>query len=272
MKPSKVIKLTEFDLANANQVLKATTRLLFGVAIGGQLLFLIYIISFYGATVMERTYEKWNEVMHNGFIAGDVVGNFFLVLHIFLAAIITLGGPLQFIPQLRTHFPSFHKRNGRIYILTAFLISIAGLYMVHTRGVIGGNLMALGNTINASLIMIFSVLTWRTAIKKEFIKHRRWALRTFLVVSGVWFFRVGFGLWIFLNGGSAPGSTEQLTGPFDQFLAIARALLPLAMLELYFFAKKNTGKLGKFIMAGSLVVLTILLGAGIFMAAMIFWI
>lgn len=269
--PYSITEASQPDLASADTALKTGARLLFLVAVFGQWLFVYHIVSFYWASALEGNWEQWNTHLFNGLIEGDIVGNFFLGLHLFLAAIITFGGPLQFIPQIRTLIPSFHRWNGRIYMLTAFVISFAGLYMIYTRGTIGGTFMIMGNTLNASLIMIFAIMAWRTALSRDFVAHRRWALRTFLMVSGVWFFRIGFGLWIFLNSGSAPGSTENLTGPFDMFLAFAHSLLPLAILELYLRTKDHAGKLGRFAMAIGLLVLTCALGAGIFMAAMIFW-
>ncbi len=268
---SHIVDSSQANLTGANIALNLTVRLLFVVAVIGQLMFVYHIVSFYGGTAVQGEWEQWNTVLYNGLIEGDWVGNFFLGLHVFLAAIITFGGPLQFIPQIRTQLPSLHRWNGRIYLLTAFVISFAGLYMIFTRGVIGGTVMKMGNTLNALLIMIFALMAWRTALARDFVAHRRWALRTFLMVSGVWFFRIGFGLWIFLNNGTAPGSTEELGGPFDMFLAFAHSLLPLAILELYLHTKDHAGKLGRFALSAGLLVLAGALGAGIFMAAMIFW-
>jgi len=262
--------LAQTSATKANQLLTKATKFLFMVAVIGQLLFVAHIVSYYGSSIFTGDYDHWNKLLENGLIEGDIIGNFALMVHLFLAAIITFGGPLQFIPKVRSRYPSFHRWNGRVYILTAILISLAGLYMILMRGVIGGKIMAMGNILNASLIIIFAILTWRTAIAKDFAAHKRWAMRAFLAVSGVWFFRVGFGLWIALNFGSAPGSTENFNGPFDMFLAFAHSLVPLAILELYFYAKSNSSKV-KYAMAYFLFVLSGLLAVGIFMAAMIFW-
>ncbi len=35
----------------------------------------------------------------------------------------------------------------------------------------------------------------RYALARNIDAHKRWAVRTFIVVSGVWFFRVGLMLW-----------------------------------------------------------------------------
>lgn len=268
---AQITNPTQIKISKANQSIKKAAQLLFGVAVIGQLLFASYIVTYYGSSLFTGDYEKWNKALYNGFIEGDLIGNIALVVHLFLAAVITIGGPLQFIPKVRAKFPTFHRWNGRIYIITAFLISLAGLYMVHTRGVIGGTIMAMGNTLNASLIMIFAGLAWKTAIVQDFTAHKKWALRTFLMASGVWFFRIGFGIWIAINGGSAPGSSEDLGGPFDIFLTFAHSLLPLIILELYFYTKQKNNTLIKFGMVAFLIFLSGILGVGIFMATMIFW-
>lgn len=50
-----------------------------------------------------------------------------VAVHLSLAVVILVGGPLQLLPQLR-------RWNGRLYMLTVFVTSIAGLYMVWSRG------------------------------------------------------------------------------------------------------------------------------------------
>ncbi|MDY8135636.1 DUF2306 domain-containing protein [Aquimarina sp. 2201CG5-10] len=252
--------------------LNLSATLWFLVAVAGQWLFAYYIALFYGGTAIKGDWESWTKRMIHGIIEGDLIGNIAVMLHILLAFIITFGGPLQLIPQLRKRIPVFHRWNGRIYIATAVLISLGALYMVWTReALVGGLYGQIAISGNALLIIVFAVITIRTAINHNLKAHRRWALRTFMVVSGVWFFRIGFGLWIFLNNGSAPGSTEDLTGVFDKFLYYADYLLPLLFLELYLRAKDITNSYGKFIMTGVTFILTILTGIGIFMAAQIFW-
>ncbi len=260
------------QIINADKALNATAAFWFLVAIAGQWLFAYYIAVFYGGTLIQGNLGEWTKRMIHGFIEGDYIGNAFVLLHILLAFVITFGGPLQLIPQLRTKSRLFHRWNGRIYILTAIIISLGALYMVWSReAIVGGLYGQIAISGNALLIMFFAIMTIRTAMKGNFIAHRRWAIRTFLVVSGVWFFRVGFGLWIFLNNGSAPGSTQDLTGPFDMFLYLANYLLPLVFLELYLYTKDKANASGKFTMAGTLIILTTLMACGIFMAAQIFW-
>ncbi len=261
----------ETNTKKIDKAFKKVTRILFSVGVIGQWIFVYYIVAFYGGVVVNGTYEKINEQLGHGIIEGDSIGNFMLTVHLALAAVITFGGPIQFFSSIRNRFPTFHRWNGRIYFVTAFLISIAGLYMIYTRGAHGGITMLLGNTLNASLIMIFSVMAWRTAMQRNFAVHKKWAIRAFLMVSGVWFFRVGYGLWILLTGFTAPGTSENLNGPFDIFLSFGHSLIPLLILELYFFAKTHKDLRIKKVATIGLGVLTVLLAAGVTMVAMIFW-
>lgn len=255
----------------ADRALRASAALWFLVAVFGQLFFAYYIMVFYGGTAMSGDWEAWARRLIHGIIEGDPLGNLAVILHLVLAFIITVGGPLQFVPKIRQSAPAFHRWNGRVYIVTAIVISLGTLYMVWTRGILGGLANEIAISLNGLAIMICAGMTIRHALARDIATHYRWALRTFLMVSGVWFFRIGFGLWIFLNNGSAPGSNQTLTGPFDLSLAFGQTLVPLMVVELYFRARKRGNSLGKIAMATGLAVCAAGTGVGIFMAAHIFW-
>lgn len=262
---------TNYRVQTTNRSLHRVTRLLFAIAVIGQGLFVYYIVAFYGGTVVSGQYERINEQLPHGIIEGDTFGNLMLAIHLFLAAYITFGGPLQFIPAIRNGFPKFHRWNGRVYFTTAFIIASAGMAMNLSRGAHGGLPGMLGNSLNAVLIMLFSALAWRTAMQQQFKIHKKMALRAFLMVSGVWFFRIGYGLWLLLTGFTMPGANADLSGPFDIFLMFAHSLLPLLLLEFYFYAKAHPAPRVKKIATGVFALLCLLLAGGIAMAAMIFW-
>lgn len=262
------LRPTLFDPARA---LKASAILWFAVALIGQGLFVVYIAVFYGGSTIAGDFERIDGRVFHGFIAGDTLGNALFMAHVFLALSITFGGPLQLIPQVRNRFRTFHRWNGRLYVATAFIISLGALVLVYTRGVIGGPAMLVGNTLNAALIMTFAFMTVRKAIARDFKAHERWALRMFIVVSGVWFMRLGFGFYALVTGGEMPGSQNNLEGPFDAFLAFGHTLVPLFFLELYLRAKDRGGRASKTAMTGTMVLLSVATGAAIFMAAQIFW-
>ena len=255
----------------ADTALKAAATLWFLVAVTGQWIFAYYVASFYGGSAVQGDFERWNQVLPHGYVAGETLGNVAVAIHLFLAVVIIVGGPLQLIPQIRTHARSFHRWNGRLYIFTAFVISMAGFYMVWTRGTVGGFVGHISISINALLIMLCAALAWRYALARDFNTHRRWVLRLFMVVNGVWFFRVGLMLWLFLNNGPVGFDPETFQGPFLTFLGFAQYLLPLAILELYLRTQDQAGAPGRFAMATALFVLTVAMGVGIFVATLGMW-
>jgi len=182
----------------------------------------------------------------------------------------TLGGPLQLIPALRNGFRSFHRWNGRIYLITAMIMSFGGIYMVWTRGTAGGDSLRIGISLNGLLLVACAMLAWRAALSRRFDAHRRWALRTFILVSGVWFFRIGFMFWVLANRGPV-GVGEDFDGPFVRFWAYGCYLVPLAVLELYLRAQDARNKTAKHAMTAGLAVLVLVTAAGIAGAAMFMW-
>src|SRR6185369_7494995 len=113
---------------------------------------------------------------------------------------------------------------------------------------------------------------WSTALARDFVAHRRWMVRLFLAVGGVWFFRVGFMAWVGYHGGPVGFDPRTFTGPFLTFLSFAQTLLPLAVLELYFRAQESSRPGARLAMAATLVGLTIAMGFGIFVAANVMWV
>jgi hypothetical protein len=106
-------------------------------------------------------------------------------------------------------------------------------------------------------------MAWRYAVARQFETHRHWALRLFLVVSGVWFFRVGLFFWIIINGGPVGFDDEKFEGPALTILSFLQYLLPLAVLELYLRTQRGGGAIRRFTVAGALFVLTAAMGVGI---------
>jgi hypothetical protein len=215
--------------------------------------------------------ETWNRVLHVGYVPGDTLGNLVLVSHLMFAVVVTVGGALQLLPQIRRLWPRFHRWNGRVYLLSTAIASIGGLIMVWTRKTGGDLSQDLAISINALLILGFAGMALRHALARQFDVHRRWALRLFLAVSGVWFFRVGLMFWIVVNHGPVGFDPNTFTGPFITFLSFAQYLVPLGLLQLYFHAQECGNARGRFAMAGSLVILTLAMTGGIAAAAAIMW-
>jgi uncharacterized membrane protein len=191
--------------------------------------------------------------------------NWAFAVHVFLAAYVSLAGALQLIPLIRARFPKFHRWNGRIFLTLAFGVGLSGLFMTWEHGADASLSGSLGISLNAVLILVFAALAWRTALKRDFDSHRRWALRTYVVANGQWFFRVGIFAWFIVAKGKGLGAN--LDGPVALFWEFGCYLLPLAMLELYLRAKER----GSYMLAGATIAFTLLMAAGLFGIFMFMW-
>lgn len=255
----------------AHTALKAAVRFWFAVVVVGQLTFAFTVASFYGIASARRNWLAWNRGMAHGYIAGDTKGNLAVAVHLVSAVIVILAGVIQLIPQIRERAPSLHRWNGRLYMVTAFSISLAGLYMMWGRGTVGDLSQHIGQSLNAVLIMLSAAMALRYALARDFKTHRRWALRLYLLVSASLFIRAGLFLSFFLNRGPFGFDPVTFSGPFLTFLSFGQYLVPLAVLEIYFHVQTEGGALGRFALATGLFGLTVALGAGIFAVTMVLW-
>ncbi len=254
-----------------NKMLNFSVQLWFVTAVVGMWIFAFYVALFYGGAAVEGDFMKWNRVLPHGYETGATMSNLAVGIHLLFAVIVMAGGPIQFIPQLRKYVPKFHRWNGRIYIVAAFLISFSGVYMVLTKGTISGLVGDISVSLNGLLIMAFAFLAIRNAIQRNFASHRKWALRLFLAMAGVWFFRIGLMFWLLVNGGPVGFDPETFRGPFLVFLGFGQYLIPLLVLELYFLAQERKKPLGKIVMSFGFILFTIFTAIGTFAATMGMW-
>lgn len=256
----------------AHTALRGAARLWFGIAVLGQWLFGYYTAVVFSRSAMQGGFRAWNKLLFRGYIPGDAIGNALLVMHLLLAVVILIGGPLQFSARIRRNAPTFHRWNGRVYMLSVIVVSVGGAYMVWARRTLGDNIQHAAQTLNAILIVTFAVLALRYAMVRDFATHRRWALRLFFVGNGVWFMRIGDKLWSFLNGGRPVGfDPGGFTGRWPTVWTFGAFLFPLAILELYLQTEKRGSVFGRLAMATVLVMLTVGMSVGLFLAATRMW-
>ncbi|MBV8642721.1 MAG: DUF2306 domain-containing protein [Candidatus Eremiobacteraeota bacterium] len=282
---------------SAESALDAAARTWFVVAALGQLLFAAYILVHYGGSAALGHAGRVNATLIHGIGKGDLMNDVAIVVHIVLAFVITAGGPLQLVlaaaivpggpfrlaPRMRARAMWWHRLNGRVYIVTAIVISIGALYLTWTQkpylfhaGPIATAAALIASTLNGVGIIVCAVLTMRYARAGKVELHRRWALRTFLLVSGVWFMRITYGFWTIVTaripfGGGAPGTTGSLDGPFDMFVDYSRIIVPLLILELYFRAQRDADPQAKWTTVRVLAGATLVVAVGIVGAAKLMW-
>lgn len=269
---STAVLTNRLDLNSvADSALKASARFWFVVTVIGQLFFAFAIASFYGLTALRGNFHGWSKFITHGYVKGDTMGNLAVAMHVGSAVAVMLAGAVQLVPGVRERFPAFHRWNGRIYMLTAVILSMAGLYMTWIRGSVGGLLQHFTSSVNAILIWLCAAMALRYALARDFRTHRRWALRLFLVASASWFFRLMFFLWLFVFKTSFAFDPTAVMGVLT-YMSFAQYLVPLAVLEAYFWAQDHAGAFGRMATAGGLFLLTLAMVAGIFAVSMAVWV
>jgi hypothetical protein len=240
------------------------------VALIGQWAFFYYIAAFYGGSTLTGQFEAWNRLEALGANApyrpGDVLGNTAFGAHAFGAGLVAFGGALQLLPFVRRRWPTFHRWNGRLFLLTVTGLSLSGFYLVWIRNPPPDSFTELATTANGLLILGFAAVALNAALKRDFTVHQRWAMRLYLVSNAQWFTRVGVFAYFVIN--MALGREASFRDPFFPFWAWGCFLAPLAVLQLYFFAQDRGGPALRLATAGGLVMLTLAMGVGMFAFAM----
>lgn len=255
------------------KLLNLSAKFWFIIATVGQWIFGFYVVSVYHVSTFQGNFEKWNTVLPKGYVVGDWKGNLMVGIHVILAAIMIIGGPLQFIPLVREKLPIFHRWLGRIYVVTAIVVSSAGFIMVWTRGTVGDTFMHVTNSIQVVYIIFFAVQTIRFAQKRQIKAHQKAALRLFMVANGVWFFRIGLMAWLVINQSAVGFDSETFTGPFLWVLSTFAYAVPISLilLEMYFYAQKVQRQTFSNITSIIIFLFTIIMVIGIFGATMSMW-
>lgn len=265
------VSTTQRSQNNSLSILKYLTRGWGLVALLGQWIFALYIFIQFGMTALSGDPTSADTSrMIKGYVDGDDFGNGMLLLHLLPAILLSFGGILQLIPYLRKNYPAFHRWNGRIFLTLGLLGALTGLFITWVQGTRLSDAGAIGLTLNGLLIPVAVVLAWRFAIKRQFQDHMRWAVHSFILINGVWSFRLYLMGWLFLNQGQN-GNNASIDGPADITLSFASYLLPMFITEVYFWAmrQKSTFRLSiaNLFMLFGLVITTI----GIVAATILMW-
>lgn len=224
-----------------NSLLNNSKKIWFTCLLLAQICFVIYLALGYGLTGITSGISGWSRLNSSAYVANDVTGNFMYAAHVLLAIVMIIGGSLQLIPSIRTKHPRFHRYNGRIFVLLACTISLAGIYLILARGTVGNTLMQGLTIFGGCVVILSSILAVRAAKKRNISLHKIWAIRLYLAANGVLFFRLMIFAW-FLIFGTLGVDTTTFTGPTVLAVSICSYVIPLLIAELVRYADKTSSK------------------------------
>lgn len=153
------------------------------------------------------------------FADGAPLTNAALALHMLAGALVTVGAPLQALPILRYRWRRLHRRLGYTLLVLATITGLGGLVYIGVRGTVGGAWMSLWFAIYGLALMGCAAATVYAALDKDMESHFAWATRFVILAVGSWIYRMHYGLWFMLTGGT--GSAPDFTGLFDQVQVFA---------------------------------------------------
>lgn len=111
-----------------------------------------------------------------------------LLLHVIGSATALLFGALQLVPRLRSRRPWIHRGIGRLYAVSCLLGGTAGLVMAF--GSTAGPWATLGFGGLAIAWLGTTMMAWRTAVARDYIAHRAWAIRSWSLTFAAVTFRL----------------------------------------------------------------------------------
>lgn len=253
-------------------LLRGWGRTLVGVLLAGQGLFTGYVLASYGRTAVTGDVARWARFSATGWVPGDTRGNTAMALHVLVAVLVLTAGALQLLPIVRRRAPIVHRWSGRVYVTGCMIGALTGLALVWGRGTVGDLPQHVAITINAVLLLGCAALAWRTARARRFDAHRTWALRTWLVANGVFYFRILLALWLVVHQGPVGFDPKTFSGPFLTALAFTVYVAgPLLLLEGYRAAERS-GRAAVHVGASVVLALVaVVCAAGTAAAAVVFW-
>jgi hypothetical protein len=136
----------------------------------------------------------------------EALGKYFSLRWVLIAHITAGGGalvlgPLQFWDRLRVRYVKLHRWVGVMYLLAMFVSAVCALILSFTTAYKVNWAYAFSLQVWVSVWIISTALAYWAALKKKFILHKEWMMRSYIVtlafiVSGLalkYLLSIGFG-------------------------------------------------------------------------------
>src|SRR6056297_2649977 len=162
-----------------------------------------------------------------------------IFVHMIGGAAITVLAPVQLAGPVRRRWPGVHRWSGRVLVVCATLIGVAGLTYMAAKGTVGGAPLTAAFSLYGAALIVAAIEAPRHARARRLDRHRRWALRLAVLALGSWIYRLHYGLWVAATGGA--GVREDFTGAFDLANLWAFYLPYLLALEVLFLIERRRG-------------------------------
>lgn len=128
--------------------------------------------------MVDPTFEKFL-ARKDDILTNESLWLLMIRMHIFLAIISLLTGPIGVLKKIRRTSIQVHRWNGRIYVISILLNFIPGIYVSFFAT--GGWISAVGFLILNSLWLYTTVLAYWNIKRKKVSLHSTWMTRSFFL-------------------------------------------------------------------------------------------
>jgi uncharacterized membrane protein len=115
-----------------------------------------------------------------------------LLIHIIGGMVALVLGPFQFISSLRKKHPLIHRTTGKIYLVSILIGAVASLYLSINKVIVNENDLVFGSGLAGLALawLVTSGMAYWAVRSKNFVQHREWMVRSFVVTCGFTSFRL----------------------------------------------------------------------------------
>lgn len=129
--------------------------------------------------------------IESGFLGSDgVLPSFLLPFHILSASAMMLTGPFLVNSNILKRFRKTHRLMGRLFVAGGVLGGISALLITILNPDRYSEITFLTNLLFGGWLTVTSVMALRMARDRDFVRHRRWAIRAFAAALTVAVHRV----------------------------------------------------------------------------------
>ncbi|MEG0482933.1 MAG: DUF2306 domain-containing protein [Acinetobacter sp.] len=127
-------------------------------------------------------YFPWNTEQHFLLLKQDVVNTqpwqFAFKVHVVASSFALIAGFTQFFRLFRSRYPQIHRLSGWLYIITILAFALPSGFILALSAA-GGKATQISFILLSVLWGCSTVFALRAALKKQWLLHRDWMIRSF---------------------------------------------------------------------------------------------
>jgi uncharacterized membrane protein len=106
-------------------------------------------------------------------------------VHVLAGFAFGITGPVQFVRALRHRFGRLHRVSGRIFVVSGVIIGLSGLSILAQVTPVRTPMVDIARGVFGVVLLITLAMAMMAIRKRDFVRHRAWAIRAYAVGMGL---------------------------------------------------------------------------------------